>query len=347
MPGKFNHTQLQQTVLNNTGAATSKVIQGPAFGVDVSVIEIGNGQAIALTSDPLSFIPGLGVQESAWLSVHLMANDMATTGFAPMYAQMVLNLNEGMTSQEVADYWLHIHEYCKRINVSITGGHTGIVHNQSTTISGGGTMMLTAPVERILTSAKARAGDRIVIAGCCAMSAAAILAMSFPHHVQNAIGKEQWSAACEMFFQTSTLDVALIAAKPFDGHYAVHAMHDVTEGGVLGAVVEMATAAGLGVVVDDGSLPRNRVTKAVCNLFNLDQRFVIGAGATIIAVADDYASELMDRLHAAGKEAAIAGKFTTEKEQLWMLDDQIKPLPYFDTDPYWLAFSEALNKGLS
>src|SRR5687768_15281597 len=113
MAGKFNHAQLQDTVLKHTGAARDSVKQGAAFGVDVSVISTGNGQAIALTSDPLSYLPTLGLRESAWLSVHLMANDMATTGFAPMYAQMVLNLNETLSTAEVAEYWGYIHEYCK------------------------------------------------------------------------------------------------------------------------------------------------------------------------------------------------------------------------------------------
>ena len=347
MAGKFNHAQLQETVLGNTGAARDTVTQGAAFGVDVSVISTGNGQAIALTSDPLSYLPTLGLQESAWLSVHLMANDMATTGFAPMYAQMVLNLNENLSSAEVAGYWQYIHEYCKRIGVSITGGHTGLVYNQSTTIAGGGTMMLTAPLERILTSAMAKAGDAIVVTGYCAMSASAILALSFPSHVKNAIGNEAWRTASDMFYQTSSLKAALIAAEPHNGDYPVHAMHDVTEGGVMGAIAEMAIASGLGVIVDDNRLPHHPVTDAVCKLFDIDPRFVVGAGATIIAVAPEYAGILTERLRATGTSAVTIGSFTSEMHHQWLYNGATNELPYYDTDPYWAAFANALKRQLT
>src|SRR3546814_18921489 len=100
--------------------------------------------AMAMTSDPLSLIPSLGLEASAWLSVHLMANDMATTGYAPQYAQFVLNLPETLSSADFEAYWQYIHRYCTEIGTAITGGHTGKVAGQNSTVSGGGTMVAIA-----------------------------------------------------------------------------------------------------------------------------------------------------------------------------------------------------------
>ena len=99
-PGKIHQHSFEEIILQRCGATRNEVSTGPSFGVDVSVIDLPNGLAMAMTSDPLSLIPSLGLQESAWLSVYLMANDMATTGFAPMYAQFVLNLPAQFSTED-------------------------------------------------------------------------------------------------------------------------------------------------------------------------------------------------------------------------------------------------------
>ncbi|RZM01865.1 MAG: AIR synthase, partial [Pedobacter sp.] len=138
-PGKMGNDDLKGIIFQNCGKKRSEMITGPAFGVDVSVVNLPGGFGLAMTSDPLSLIPSLGLQESAWLSVHLMANDMATTGFAPMYAQMVLNLPTWLGKEGFNTYWNYIHQYCEAIGVGITGGHTGSIEGQNSTIAGGGT----------------------------------------------------------------------------------------------------------------------------------------------------------------------------------------------------------------
>src|SRR5690606_17213236 len=105
-----------------------------------------------LTSDPLSLIPSLGLRESAWLSVQLMANDMATTGFAPMYGQFVLNLPATFSKPDFEAYWQHIHTFCTDIGIAVTGGHTGFIEGQNSTIAGGGTFITIAPKDKVLLS---------------------------------------------------------------------------------------------------------------------------------------------------------------------------------------------------
>src|SRR6478736_9209402 len=102
--GKIHQSFFEDTILTQCGFPRKEVSTGPGFGVDVSVVDLPNGLAMALTSDPLSLIPTLGLRESAWLSVQLMANDMATTGIAPMYAQLVLNLPPDITAASFDQY---------------------------------------------------------------------------------------------------------------------------------------------------------------------------------------------------------------------------------------------------
>jgi hydrogenase expression/formation protein HypE len=341
--GKISGGGFDELILPRLGFARPAVTQGPGFGVDVSVVNIGNGLGLAMTSDPLSLIPSLGLAESAWLSVHLMANDMATTGFSPMYAQMVLNLPPTLSQEDFVIYWEHVHRYCAAIGVAITGGHTGSIEGQNSTIAGGGTMLLTAPLNDILLSSKAQAGDKIMITKECALSSAAILAMSFPETVKHKLGKEVYDDCCALFHQTSSLPDALAAAAT--GH--VRAMHDVTEGGVLGAVYEMATASGLGVNVYNNLLPIGYAQQEVTQLFDIDARFCIGAGSMAMAVKPGAEHHVLAALQAQQIKATVIGEFTEQAQghQLINQDNVPKPLPYHEKDPYWAAFFNAYQQG--
>jgi hydrogenase expression/formation protein HypE len=346
LSGKISGGGFEEIILPHCGHPRSEVLSGPAFGVDVSLINLPGGLGLALTSDPLSLIPSLGLQESAWLSVHLMANDMATTGFAPMYAQMVLNLPPYLTQQDFATYWGFIHHYCDAIGVAITGGHTGSIEGQNSTIAGGGTMLLTAPVNQIFLSSKAQAGNVIIVTKECGLSSAALLAMCFPQTVKNKLGTEVYQQGCELFYQTSSLPDGLTAAGNHNQQAGVTAMHDVTEGGVLGAVYEMAIASGNGVLVDHEALPFGHAQQQICGLFNIDSRFCIGAGAMVIAVEQDYAKQILQRLQQKQIKATIIGKFTDKAEGYKLMENGINnEMPYYSKDPYWAAFFNAYQNG--
>src|SRR5690606_6478918 len=215
-----------------------EVMHGPQYGVDTAIIDLGNNLGLAVSSDPLSLIPSIGMKASAWLSVHLLANDMATTGFAPMYAQMVLNLPPSLSVEAFEDYWSYIHGFCEEIGVAITGGHTGQIEGQNSTISGGGTMFLTAPLNQIISSKGASPGDVLIVTKEAAMTSTSILAMSFPKTVIHQLGKETHDLACDNFYRTSSLPEALLAMEVLMPNVELKALHDVTEGGVLGAILE-------------------------------------------------------------------------------------------------------------
>lgn len=345
-PGKLHHHLVEEIILQRCGAARTEISTGPAFGVDVSVIDLPNGLAMAMTSDPLSLIPSLGLQESAWLSVHLMANDMATTGFAPMYAQFVLNLPATFSAKDFQTYWNHIHQYCKEIGVAITGGHTGFVEGQNSTIAGGGTFTTVAPKEEILISAKANEGDIVLVTKQAALTATAILAMSFPETVKSKAGKEVYEKACELFWQTSSLNDALTAVGKEQRLQDLTAMHDVTEGGVLGAVYELAVASNKGVRLYNNKIPVGWVQQQVCNLFNLDPHCVVGAGAMIITVKKGTEQSVIDRLQQQNILCTAIGEITAkEKGKKIIVKDVEKELPYLERDPYWNAFFEAYKTG--
>ncbi|PBQ32385.1 AIR synthase [Sphingobacteriaceae bacterium] len=343
--GKITKTDFEKFFAGKLGADREEVLTGPSFGVDVSVIDLGSNKAMLLTSDPLSLIPSLGLQESAWLSVHLMANDMATTGFAPMYGQFVLNLPLSLTEKDFKTYWEYIHKFCRDINVSITGGHTGSIEGQNSTIAGGGTFITVAERDKVLTSKNARAGDFILMTKQCAISSSAILAMSFPQTVKSKLGNELYLNACDLFYKTSSLQEALITSEFNSESTVVSSMHDVTEGGVLGAVYEMAVASGKGIRIDNSKLAIKTTEEQICRLFSLDPRYCIGAGSMIITVEKNAANTLITALAKNNIACTIIGEVVEPDQGIKILDHngELQPLLYQQKDPYWAAFFKALK----
>jgi len=343
--GKIAHSFFKQFVQDKCGKKRQEIRVGPQFGVDVSVIDLPNGQAIAMASDPLSLIPTLGLRESAYLSVHLVANDIATTGFPPMYGQFVLNLPAQFSQKDFQTYWDYIHQFCSESNIAITGGHTGFIEEQNSTIAGGATFVTIAKQNQLLTSKLAEPDDAILVTKSCAISSVAILAKSFPETVKNKAGIEHYQNACESFYDISVLKDALTV---MDGkkQKEVTAMHDVTEGGVLGAIYEMAIASNNGAIIYNDKLPIGETQSRICEVFSLAPAYCTGAGAMVITCKKDAVSKIISKLGKNNIPCTEVGEITNKNSGIKLIEEgRESDLIYHEKDPYWEAFFKALKSG--
>lgn len=340
--GKILRSTFEKTIWKQTGAQRGEVLAGPRYGVDVSVVRLTGGLLMASASDPASLIPALGLAESAWLTVHLTANDLATTGQRPMYAQFVLNLPLSVTDGEFREYWGCIHRYCDQIGVAITGGHTGKVYGQESTFAGGVTMSLIA--EDVLLSSGMLPGQSLLVTKGSAIAACAILAKSFPSTVSRRLGAPVWKALCDSFWNTSVLQEALVGYETGK----VSAMHDVTEGGIVGAIAEMCGAAGCGAVIREENLPVSEVTREMAALFGFDPIRSLGSGALLMACDKKDEKLVIGRLAEKGIPAWNIG-YTADISQGITLCNEItgsrEPVAANNRDPYWKAYFNATGKG--
>jgi hydrogenase maturation factor len=90
---------------------------------------------------------------------------------------------------------------------------------------------------------------------------------------------------------------------------AVHAMHDCTEGGVLGACFEMSLASGLGFELEEDFVPVAPETRDLCRKFAIDPLRLIGSGALLLSVAKGKERELAKSLTPISRVTTI-GRFT-------------------------------------
>ena len=345
--GKIDQHTLERLFPSQIGYKNPNVLQGPSFGVDTAWIKLNNDQLLITASDPLSLIPSLGLKASAWLSVHLIANDIATSGHAPEFAQFILNLPKELSQDDYFEYWEYLHQFCEEIGVAITGGHTGFIDQGNSTLAGGGTMFCVASPDTAKSAAHAQPNQSVILTKSAALSSSAILAKSFPNFIQDKLGNKVWDAAQSNFYQTSVLpELTTIKKEPCLLH-TITALHDVTEGGVLGALYELSQASAIGIHIEADRIPIREEVAKVCSLFKIDPLYSIGAGSLIIICDNTYSEVLIKRLHDEQIQAALIGHTYSKEEGCWMERQGKKTaLQYVETDPYWEAYFKAITQHL-
>ena len=67
--GKATAELFEQVILRRLGAQDADVLVGPRHGVDVGVVRVADGVAMALTADPVFVVPAYGWERASWFAV--------------------------------------------------------------------------------------------------------------------------------------------------------------------------------------------------------------------------------------------------------------------------------------
>jgi hydrogenase maturation factor len=344
--GKPSPETMASTIWRFIGAKSRAVIVGPTPGVDVAVLDIGGGRVLVANSDPISLIPSMGPEDSASLSLYEVASDVATSGQSPRFVMLDLNLPPGMSDLILSRYWRAIHKTCLQLGVSILGGHTGRFEGCDYSIIGGATMWTTCRKDEFLTSSMARDGDDLIFTRSAAYGATSVLTRAFPRTVRKHLGLSLFDRARKYLRGANTVNDSLSAVKAGIHQRGVTAIHDVTEGGSVAAIVEMAGASELGGVIDVESIPISEETEKICELFHLDPLTSLGEGSLLIACRPNRTSRVIDILQAQDTKATVIGQLSSSSRTLYGVSrDGRFRIRYPKRDPYWDAYWRAMRKG--
>ena len=344
--GKLSPNAMARTIWRLKGIKSQDVIVGPSAGVDVSILGIGEGRVIVANCDPISLIPSLGPEDSAEMSLYEVASDVATSGQSPRYALFDLNLPPDLSDQVFERYWRSLSRTCVKLGVSILGGHTGRFEGCDYSIIGGATMWTICRKSEYLTSSMAREGDDLILTKTAAYGATAVLSRAFPHTVLKFLGQSLFREAKDYFMKMGTVNDSLTAVKVGIHGHGVTAIHDVTEGGIIAAILEMSTASGLGAKVDLEAIPVSEETLRISRLFRIDPLTSLGEGSLVIASRPEKTRHVVDRLSTDGVKATVIGRLSSKLRGVYAMSGNDRYRVRYPTrDPYWQAYSRGLRKG--
>ncbi len=269
--GKISPSALERLVFPFQGKNREEVIWGAQLGRDCGVVQLGR-ELISLTCDPItgsSFHLGL-------LATQVVVNDLICSGAEPVALLVTLIFPPGITENEIETIMREIDEAGKELGVSIIGGHTEISEavNRSIIHCTGLGWIKDGYLPDV---SKIEAGDYIVMTKGAGIEGTAILFSEKEKEWQNLLDEETINKGKEFWKMMSVFQEGKIAL-PFHPH----ALHDATEGGVLGAIWEACMSRGLGFEIEEGKIPVYPETRVLAQLLDLDPLKLISSGTLII-----------------------------------------------------------------
>ncbi|MGE5227400.1 MAG: AIR synthase family protein [Planctomycetaceae bacterium] len=337
--GKATAELFEQVILRRLGAEDPDLLVPPRHGVDVGVVRVADGVAMALTADPVFVVPAYGWERAAWFAVHILASDAATSGLPLRWMAVDLNLPPEVSDADLAALWDAFHRTCADLGIAVVTGHTARYDGCAWPMVGGATCMALGAEDAYVTPQMARPGDLVVVTKGAAIEATALFAATFPDRLARGVGQETVRAA-DALFERMTVVPEAVAAREFGlREHGVTAMHDATEGGVLGGLLEVAVASEVGMRVELEAIPVRPEVRAVCDHVGIDPYLSISEGTLIATVVPGRADAYLALLAERGVDAAVVGEIVPLEAGRTLADAAgARPLAHPGLDPFWAAF---------
>jgi hydrogenase maturation factor len=310
---------LRGLVLGRLGARRPETLIGAKLGIDAAAIAIDADWACVLTTDPIT----TAATGAGRLGVHVVCNDLAAMGAEPVGVLATLLFPDGVSPQTIAEITADIDATARALNVEVLGGHTEVAPGLSAPI-----VVMTgvgkARRDRLLTAGGAKPGDALVLTKAAGLEGSHILASDFASR----LGDVPAELLAEARGYASELSVVPEARLAVD--LGATAMHDPTEGGIIGATWEMAEASACGFRIFAARIEVRPATQAICVALNVDPLRLIASGALLIACRDG--DRMVQGLKHAGIPAAQIGEMTEAGRTLIHPDGREEHITHLDTD---------------
>ncbi|NRT78074.1 AIR synthase family protein [Clostridium beijerinckii] len=307
--GKLDFEDLRNIILNNKTIKRKEVKIRNDVGEDCSIIDFGEYEGI-FSTDPIT-----GASENVGkLAVHINCNDIASAGGEPIGILVTILAPTSSTLQEINEIMKEINEEAAKINVEIIGGHTEVT-------SAVNKMVISVTVigknlkGKSVKTAGAQLGDDIIVTKTLGLEGTYILINDHKARIKKILSKEEIEFGSNLINKLSVLREGKIG-----GEFGVNSMHDITEGGLLGGLFEVAMASNKGFKIFKEKIPMLDITKKVCEEFKIDPLRLISSGSMLITTKNG--TGLIKLLNESGIEASIIGKICESGALL--IDDDIE-----------------------
>ncbi len=292
--GKLTNKQLKSLILDKLSFQRSEVLVGSNVGEDCAVIDFGADLVVAST-DPIT-----GADKNAGkLAIVVNANDICAAGATPVCALITLMVPPDTLPAQIETIIDQTIAHAEKFGIQIAGGHTEVTDAVTKPIIC--TTML-GKTKKKLSVKNILPGDTLIMTKYAGIEGTYIIASDFHKNIE--LTADEYGEALAFEHELSiALEAKLIASL---GN--VNSMHDVTEGGILGAVYEMCEGSDLGIHVEIDSIAVHEVTKKICDALDLNPYRLISSGSLLAAVDSDGLKEL-ELLQSHGIKCSIIGKF--------------------------------------
>lgn len=310
--GKLKESVLKRSVIKQLHVKRPEVGSGPSIGEDCATLQVDPDEEIVMSTDPITGT----ASDIGELAVTVSINDLASAGAEPIGILLTILLTPRMREAKLKAIMEQVDNACKRYNVQVMGGHTEVteVVNQpliSVTAVG------KVKKGQMVSTGGAKPGMDLVVTKWIGLEGTSIIAKDHEEELLTRLPKNLVDTAKGFDKYLSVLPESRVAVE-----HGVAAMHDITEGGIFGALWEMGEASGVGLDVDLKSIPVKQETIEVCEFFGINPYELISSGAMLIATNDG--NGLVRKLAEAGVASAIIGKSNSSNDKRVISGDEVR-----------------------
>nr|WP_308626836.1 AIR synthase family protein [uncultured Eisenbergiella sp.] len=302
--GKVQESVLKRSVLRQLKTRRGEIILGAGLGEDCAILAPGEGEIVLLSSDPVT---GTG-KDVARYGIHASANDIAASGGEPIAVLLTVLLPPSCEEKELRELMAQAEETCASLQIQIAGGHTEVtdaVNRMVLTVTAVGK----AAAGTAVATGTAKPDGDLVVTKWIALEGTSIAAKEKEEQLRRRFPAYLVEEAMDFDRYLSIIPEAAVAGKS-----GVWAMTDVTEGGIFGALWEMAESSGVGLEIDLKKLPIRQETVEICNFLDRNPYELISGGSLLIAA--ENGADLVRKLEAENIPAAVVGRTTCGKDRI-------------------------------
>lgn len=303
--GKIPPETLEAIVMNpirKNKVKREDVVLRPKTGEDCSVIDL-QGEMCVLSTDPITG----AAKDIGYLAVQINCNDIFSAGAEPVGILLTVLLPEGSDETDLEEIMDGALRGAEELGIEILGGHTEVTDGVCKPIVSA-SVIGRSRERKIIQTGGAKVGQDVIMTKWAGLEGTAIIAKEYEAALTQRLPLKLVLAAQEMKAYLSVGKEARIAVE-----HGATAMHDATEGGILGAVWEVAECSQAGVELWQEKIPIKEETRLICREAQIDPLRLISSGTMIITT--ENGDKLVDKLLEKGVSAAIIGR-VTEKERI-------------------------------
>ena len=182
--------------------------------------------------------------------------------------------------------------------------------------------------ELFVTAAGAQPDMDVIVTKWVGLEGTAILATEHREELSARYAQPFLDKAAKYIDYLSIRSEAAVAAKS-----GVAAMHDLSEGGVFGALWELGQCSGVGLEIELKKIPIRQETIEICEFFDLNPYKLLSGGSLLLAAADGNA--LVHAIRQAGGEAVIIGRTIDSNDRVLINGEERRFLETTQTDELW------------
>lgn len=273
--GKLKTELLEKYIFNNLSSNRKEVIIKSGTGLDNAVMDFG-GDLIVASTDPIT-----GASKNIGsLAINVSVNDVSCQGADPVGVLMTVLIPPSATLEDLKEIVEDANKTAKKLNVDIIGGHTEITEAVNKILIS--TTVLGRVDKKAMPDPKSiKAGDVVAVSKYLGIEGTSIIAHD-KDDVSEILSEEELKFAKSLADDISVLKEARLATK-----YGVKHMHDITEGGLYGALWETGVALSHGLRAYYDEIPLLDETKKIAEFYGLDPMRLISSGSMLMIFDKD------------------------------------------------------------